>query len=81
MSFGGPAAHIGYFRTEVVERRRWLNEATYADVVALCQFLPGLASSQVAVSLGIMRSGLVGGLAAAVVVMTLGAAARWALAV
>ncbi len=63
-SFGGPVAHIGYFRTEFVERRRWLDEAAYADVVALCQFLPGPASSQVAVSLGIMRSGLAGGLAA-----------------
>ncbi len=63
-SFGGPVAHIGYLRTEFVDRRRWLDEAAYADIVALCQFLPGPASSQVAVSLGIMRSGLVGGLAA-----------------
>jgi chromate transporter len=63
-SFGGPVAHLGYFRTEFVERRRWLDEATYADIVALCQFLPGPASSQVGVSLGIMRAGLPGGLAA-----------------
>jgi chromate transporter len=63
-SFGGPVAHLGYFRTDIVERRRWLDEAAYADIVALCQFLPGPASSQVAVSLGIMRAGLPGGLAA-----------------
>jgi chromate transporter len=63
-SFGGPIAHLGYFRTEFVERRRWLDEATYADIVALCQFLPGPASSQVGVSLGILRAGLFGGLAA-----------------
>jgi len=63
-SFGGPVAHLGYFRTEFVGRRRWLDEATYADIVALCQFLPGPASSQVGVSLGIMRGGLPGGLAA-----------------
>src|SRR3954468_24310304 len=63
-SFGGPVAHLGYFRAEFVERRRWLDEAPYADIVALCQFLPGPASSQVGVSLGIMRAGLPGGLAA-----------------
>jgi len=63
-SFGGPVAHLGYFRTEFVGRRRWLDEETYADIVALCQFLPGPASSQVGVSLGIMRGGLLGGLAA-----------------
>src|SRR5690242_10429450 len=63
-SFGGPVAHLGYFRSEIVERRRWLDEAAYADIVALCQFLPGPASSQVAVSLGLMRAGLLGGLAA-----------------
>ena len=63
-SFGGPVAHLGYFRTEFVERRRWLDEAAYADIVALCQFLPGPASSQVAVSLGLLRAGLPGGLAA-----------------
>ena len=63
-SFGGPIAHLGYFRAEFVARRRWLDEAHYADLVALCQFLPGPASSQVAVSLGILRAGLAGGVAA-----------------
>jgi chromate transporter len=63
-SFGGPVAHLGYFRADIVERRRWLDEASYADIVALCQVLPGPASSQVAVSLGILRAGLPGGLAA-----------------
>ncbi len=63
-SFGGPIAHLSYFRSDIVERRRWLDEASYADIVALCQFLPGPASSQVAVSLGILRAGLIGGLAA-----------------
>jgi chromate transporter len=65
MSFGGPIAHLGYFREELVVRRRWLDEATYADLVALCQFLPGPASSQVSFSLGVLRgNGLLGGLAA-----------------
>src|SRR5579859_3778639 len=63
-SFGGPIAHLGYFRSEFVERRKWLDEATYADIVALCQFLPGPASSQVGVSLGFRRAGFLGGLAA-----------------
>ncbi len=63
-SFGGPVAHLGYFRAEIVGRRRWLDEAVYADIVALCQFLPGPASSQVGVSLGILRAGVPGGLAA-----------------
>ena len=63
-SFGGPIAHLGYYRHEYVERRRWLDEATYADLVALCQFLPGPASSQVGMSIGILRAGLLGGLAA-----------------
>jgi chromate transporter len=63
-SFGGPIAHIGYFRSEFVDRRRWLDEHAYADLVALCQFLPGPASSQVGFSLGLMRSGYLGGLAA-----------------
>jgi chromate transporter len=63
-SFGGPVAHLGYFRAEFVERRQWLDEAGYADIVALCQFLPGPASSQVAVTLGILRAGLFGSLAA-----------------
>jgi chromate transporter len=62
--FGGPIAHIGYFRHEFVVRRRWLDEQAYADLVALCQFLPGPASSQVGFSLGLMRAGYLGGLAA-----------------
>ncbi|WP_253450190.1 chromate efflux transporter [Halomonas sp. Y3] len=63
-SFGGPIAHLGYFRTEFVERRRWLTEKAYADLVALCQFLPGPASSQVGFALGLMRGGPWGALAA-----------------
>lgn len=62
--FGGPIAHIGYFRDAFVMRRRWLDEAAYADLVALCQFLPGPASSQVGFAIGLMRAGLTGGLAA-----------------
>ena len=62
--FGGPIAHIGYFRDEFVTRRRWLDEQAYADLVALCQFLPGPASSQVGFSLGLMRAGYLGALAA-----------------
>lgn len=63
-SFGGPIAHLGYFRDEFVVRRRWLNEEGYADLVALAQFLPGPASSQVGFAIGLMRGGLAGGLAA-----------------
>ncbi|MHB8884403.1 MAG: chromate efflux transporter [Methylovirgula sp.] len=63
-SFGGPIAHIGYFRDEFVVRRRWLDEHAYADLVGLCQFLSGPASSQVGFSLGLMRAGYLGGLAA-----------------
>jgi chromate transporter len=63
-SFGGPIAHIGYFREELVIRRRWVDETTYADLLALCQFLPGPASSQVGFSLGLIRAGYWGGLAA-----------------
>ena len=63
-SFGGPIAHLGYFRDEYVVRRRWIDEAHYADLVALCQFLPGPASSQVGMALGIIRAGLWGGVAA-----------------
>jgi chromate transporter len=63
-SFGGPVAHIAYFRTEFVERRRWLDEHAYAAIVGFCQFLPGPASSQVAMALGQMRAGLPGLLAA-----------------
>src|SRR5665213_4373869 len=62
--FGGPIAHIGYFRQEFVVRRRWLDEHAYADLVALCQFLPGPASSQVGFSIGLMRGGYLGGIAA-----------------
>jgi chromate transporter len=63
-SFGGPVAHLGYFRSEFVERRRWLDEAAYADLVALCQFLPGPASSQVGMAIGFLRAGYLGTLAA-----------------
>lgn len=63
-SFGGPVAHLGFYRAELVQRRRWLDEATFADIVALCQFLPGPASSQTAVAIGMLRAGLPGGLAA-----------------
>jgi chromate transporter len=63
-SFGGPIAHLGYFRAEFVQRRKWLDEGAYADVVALCQFLPGPASSQVGMILGMLRAGLPGALAA-----------------
>jgi chromate transporter len=63
-SFGGPIAHLGYFRDEYVVKRRWLDERSYADLVALCQFLPGAASSKVGMSIGILRAGLRGGLAA-----------------
>ena len=63
-SFGGPIAHLGYFRDEFVTRRRWLDEQAYADLVALCQFLPGPASSQVGFSIGLMRAGYAGALAA-----------------
>src|ERR1700686_5850044 len=64
-SFGGPIAHLGYFRDELVLRRKWIDEAGYADLVALCQFLPGPASSQGGFALGILRgNGLLGGLAA-----------------
>jgi len=63
-SFGGPLAHLGYFRAEFVERRKWLDEAAYVDIVALCQFLPGPASSQVAITIGALRAGLPGACAA-----------------
>jgi chromate transporter len=63
-SFGGPVAHIGYFRDEYVTRRRWLDERSYADLVALCQLLPGPASSQVGIAVGMTRAGIGGGLAA-----------------
>src|SRR3954469_10870740 len=63
-SFGGPIAHLGYFRDELVQRRRWLDDASYADLVALCQFLPGPASSQVGIAVGLLRAGYAGALAA-----------------
>lgn len=63
-SFGGPIAHLGYFRAELVERRHWLDERAYADLVGLCQFLPGPASSQVGFALGLLRGSWLGGLAA-----------------
>lgn len=63
-SFGGPVAHIGYFRAEFVQRRRWLDDRAFSDLVALCQFLPGPASSQAGFALGLMRAGFPGALAA-----------------
>ncbi len=63
-SFGGPVAHLGYFRDEFVNRKRWLDERSYADLVAMCQFLPGPASSQVGMGLGMMRCGYAGAAAA-----------------
>lgn len=63
-SFGGPIAHLGYFHDEYVRRRKWLDERSYADLVALCQFLPGPASSQVGIGIGVFRSGLLGGVLA-----------------
>ncbi|MET3576483.1 chromate efflux transporter [Bhargavaea ullalensis] len=59
-SFGGPAAHLGYFRDEYVKKKKWLDDRAYADLVALCQFLPGPASSQVGIGIGLMRGGLAG---------------------
>jgi chromate transporter len=64
VSFGGPVAHLGYFREEFVGRRQWVDEAAYADVVALCQFLPGPASSQVGMAIGLLRAGALGAVAA-----------------
>jgi chromate transporter len=63
-SFGGPIAHLGYFHNEYVRRRKWLDEQAYANLVALCQFLPGPASSQVGIGIGVMRGGLLGGILA-----------------
>jgi chromate transporter len=63
-SFGGPIAHLGYFQDELVVRRRWLDQHAYADLVALCQFLPGPASSQVGIAIGLSRAGLSGAVAA-----------------
>ena len=63
-SFGGPIAHLGYFHNEYINRRKWMDEKTYGDLVALCQFLPGPASSQVGIGIGIMRAGILGGILA-----------------
>jgi chromate transporter len=63
-SFGGPIAHLGYFRAEFVERRRWLNDSQFGHLLAICQFLPGPASSQLGFSIGLLRAGWLGGLAA-----------------
>ncbi|MBE3563785.1 MAG: chromate efflux transporter [Hydrogenibacillus schlegelii] len=63
-SFGGPTAHLGYFRRAYVEKRRWLGEAAYAELVAIAQFLPGPASSQVGFAVGVLRGGLIGGIVA-----------------
>jgi chromate transporter len=66
LSFGGPIAHLGYLRAELVEKRGWLDDAHYGDLVALCQFLPGPASSQVVFALGMRRAGLLGALVASI---------------
>jgi chromate transporter len=63
-SFGGPIAHIGYFHEEYVNRRKWLDERSFTDLIALCQFLPGPASSQLGISIGILRAGMLGGVVA-----------------
>src|ERR1700730_9622546 len=63
-SFGGPIAHLGYFHEDFVVRRKWLEEKTYADLVALCQFLPGPTSSKVGIAVGLSRAGYPGALAA-----------------
>ncbi|MGY3718339.1 chromate transporter [Sutcliffiella cohnii] len=63
-SFGGPVAHLGYFHNEYIQRRKWMDDKSYADLVALCQFLPGPASSQVGIGIGVMRGGILGGIAA-----------------
>ncbi|MGG1553682.1 chromate transporter [Paenibacillus ferrarius] len=63
-SFGGPIAHLGYFHDEYIRRRKWMDERSYADLVALCQFLPGPASSQVGIGIGVIRAGLLGGIIA-----------------
>ncbi|MGE7770465.1 chromate transporter [Viridibacillus arvi] len=61
-SFGGPVAHLGYFHDEYIRRRKWMDEKSYADLVTLCQFLPGPASSQVGIGIGVMRAGVLGGI-------------------
>lgn len=61
-SFGGPIAHLGYFKNEYVDKRKWLDEQTYTQIIALCQFLPGPASSQVGMAIGMLRGGILGGI-------------------
>ncbi|WLR48318.1 chromate transporter [Halobacillus litoralis] len=61
-SFGGPVAHLAYFKDEYIDRKKWLDDKTYADIIALCQFLPGPASSQVGIAIGMLRGGLLGGI-------------------
>ncbi|WP_067728413.1 chromate efflux transporter [Oceanobacillus damuensis] len=61
-SFGGPIAHLGYFKDEYVDKKKWLDDKMYADIIALCQFLPGPASSQVGIAIGMLRGGLLGGI-------------------
>jgi chromate transporter len=63
-AFGGPAAHLGYFRREFVERRGWISESAFADLIALCHFLPGPASSQLGMAIGLRQAGLAGAPAA-----------------
>lgn len=60
-SFGGPVAHLGFFKNEYIDKRKWLDDKTYADIIALCQFLPGPASSQVGIAIGMLRGGFLGG--------------------
>ncbi|SEP71050.1 chromate transporter [Virgibacillus subterraneus] len=60
-SFGGPVAHLGYFKEEYIDKRKWIDDKTYADIIALCQFLPGPASSQVGIAIGMLRGGFLGG--------------------
>lgn len=62
LSFGGPTAHLGYFYDEYVKKRKWLDEKEYSDLVVLCQFLPGPASSQVGIGIGTIRGGILGGI-------------------
>ncbi|MFD2044364.1 chromate efflux transporter [Ornithinibacillus salinisoli] len=61
-SFGGPVAHLGYFKNEYIDKRKWIDDKTYADIIALCQFLPGPASSQVGIAIGMLRGGILGGI-------------------
>src|SRR5690348_1099970 len=65
-AFGGPIAHLGFFQREIIDRRKWITDSAYGDLVALCQFLPGPASSQVAISLGYLRAGIRGAFAASI---------------